>query len=384
MSAPTKRVITTLFYLDMAENEKKHANDALKRRIGSLLISRQFHERMMYLMERRLIGRGVYHFGEKEESDDSDVNSFVGLDDDIGNFDSDCDALTDTPVTTSLGRLPPPRPRVGKGMARVRKQLTPPPSPVIKPLSPQRDHVEPRQIEPKHVEKQVIVKRVDKPKRVVTDPEPKRAKTPRVTKGDYVSYVTILCDRIIPRFNTPESLINVSLDDYRSILAKLQRNLDGVPEPEGNPKSPRITDALAVKHHHFVPRAFTRRLFVEHISRSFEADKSSFNQGCRACSELVTGMYAVSLRCPKTIMHPKCAAVVLDAVSAKAYHRCLTAIYTRDVNGRHRDCAKNCKHIDLTTSTVSDLYKQAMDMATGEEREIQAAEARSDARKRLL
>jgi hypothetical protein len=357
MAIPNKRAIANWYYDAMSENNKKYATNPTHRRNKSIAINHAFHIKMAHLMETKLIHRGVNSLAELDEDD---VNSFMDIGDDHSLIDSDeGDGLV--PANPSLGNF---RAHAGKGMSRrPPERRTPPPSPIPVKLA-----------KPAAAAASEPATSASKPK----------AKNPRVTKDDYVTFTMFLFDRIIPRFKTDESLINVTTEEFTAIVAKLKRNLALVPTPSKSSKSPRVTAVSAIKEHEFVPRPYTRRLFVEHISRAFEAEKPTFNPACRACSETITGMYAVSLRCPKTLMHPKCAAVILDAVSAMAYHTCLTPLYTCNANGTPRETTISCKHVDLNTSFVNDIYPRAIAMALSEERSMSAADARSEQRRALL
>jgi len=160
------------------------------------------------------------------------------------------------------------------------------------------------------------------------------------------------------RFNTDASVISVTKDEFAAIVAKMKNNRDGVPTRKNPSKSQRINDVLKVKQHHFVPRDYTRRLFIEHIDNAFEPGCT-----CIACSENITDYYAVSLRCPKTMMHPKCAAVVLSAVKPSAYHRCLTPLCTCNADGSLRESAVSCRHTNFGPTYMKDVYDDALALA---------------------
>jgi hypothetical protein len=317
MAHPTKRGIRALLYEAMTENEKKHATNPVRRRVGSLLISRTYHERMAKYMERQLIWRGITHF---QSSSEEDNNSFAGLGDDLSINDSDDETtLMVKPLPdTTLGNM---RLHAGKGMHR-RKPRTPVPSPSpVPPVPPPQS-------------------------------SKSRKKRGRMTDDEQIMFSMYQCDRIIPLFQTDASIISVTADEYKAILAKMKPNLDRVPEQKRASKALRVNAIYALKKHNFQPRYCARRIFIDHINLALGAGNPDFSDACLACNQPIVGDYAVSLCCFKTIMHPKCAVVVMDAIGPRAYHRCLTPL------------APNCfcKHVGLETSCMRDVIEEALAM----------------------
>ena len=334
MALVTAKHISSRMHREMALNDEKNRGDRKTHEIGHLRIMETYYESMMYLMRTRLGALGQVVPARYPD----DENSLDGLDDDV-----DCMMFDDEekPIISVLnGRKGyarvPPQPPVGVKRA---PPDTPPPSPK---------------------------KRVRKPKPPAAAPKaaPKKGKS-RGDKGTSLEKADFLFDRLMASFRQPQSLITVTTDEYAEILPKIRKNLD-LAVPGNRPsKSAVITYIRAFKKLEMVPHDITMRMFVEHI-HNYKDTNNQADKMCKACSEHIDGLFAFSLKCDRTKMHPKCAAIVMDTVGIPAYHNCLVPMCTHNLDGSVLPKKIACRHTEYMASILEDRYLDALDLATTE------------------
>ena len=297
----------------MVHNDTENKNDKKRHTLESLRIMKSFHERMAGLMHYRLHLNG-------HAVDLSDAESLACLDSDDDGVDSGVEDLVEAHEPAGMV------PRAGKGY--------PPPQPE-------------KRARP--------VERAEAPH--------KRTKTTRSTKEDALEKSSKQFDRVMATFHLPESVVHVSADEYRLLLPKIQKNINGFPTPPAKPsKSLVINDVRTIKRAQFVPRDLTMRIFIDHINLATDKNSQS-DKTCKACSQKIDDWFAVSLGCDRTKMHPKCAVIIINVVGVQAYHRCLTPLLTCNADGSLRSKHISCRHTEFKETYLEDTHRDALEMA---------------------